>query len=99
MLSLKQQYYEDCTMDYALPADIEQRIDAQLASGAFASKDEVLREAMEGLERRQRGLSQLRQLVAVAEEDVAAGRVGTLDREKIKRDVRANISYAARLIG
>jgi Arc/MetJ-type ribon-helix-helix transcriptional regulator len=92
MLSLRQQEFEDCGMNYSLPADIEQRIDARLASGAFASKEDVLREAMEGLVRRQQGLSQQKQLVAVAEKDVAAGRVGVFDRETIKRDVRTRLA-------
>lgn len=79
-------------MNYPLPADIQHRIQAQLATGTFASEDDVLREAMEALERRQRGLKQLREMVAVAEDDVAAGRVGTFDREDIKRAVRERLA-------
>jgi antitoxin ParD1/3/4 len=84
-------------MNTSLPVDIQQRIDAQLATGVFASQEEVLREALDGLERRQRGLSRLREMVAEAEEDIAAGRVGTFDRDEIKRDVRERL--AARGIG
>lgn len=79
-------------MNQSLPPDIQQRIDAQLATGTFAKEEEVLREALDALERRQRGLTQLREMVAVAEEDVAAGRIGTFDCEDIKRDVRARLS-------
>lgn len=75
-----------------LPTDLQHRIQAQLATGAFSSEEEVLREAIDSLERRQRGLNQLRQMVAAAEVDVAAGRVGVFDREGIKRDVRARLA-------
>jgi len=79
-------------MNQSLPADIQQRIDAQLASGGFASEEDVLREALESLERRQHGLRQLREMVAVAEADIAASRVATFDRDDIKRDVRARLA-------
>jgi putative addiction module CopG family antidote len=77
-----------------LPADLQHRIQAQLATGAFSSEEEVLREAIESLERRQRGLNQLREMVASAEDDVAVGRVGVFDRDGIKRDVRARLARA-----
>jgi Arc/MetJ-type ribon-helix-helix transcriptional regulator len=79
-------------MTRPLPPDIQDRIDAQLATGAFTSEEDVLRQAIEALERRQRGLEQLRELVAVAEADIDAGRVGMFDREAIKRDVRERLS-------
>jgi putative addiction module CopG family antidote len=79
-------------MKQSLPADIQQRIDAQLATGGFSSEAEVLREALESLERRQRGLQQLRTMVVEAEADVAASRVGRFDRDAIKRDVRQRLS-------
>jgi putative addiction module CopG family antidote len=79
-------------MNHSLPADIQQRIEAQLASGSFTSEEDVLREALEALERRQRGLTELREMVAVAEDDVKAGRVGSFDRENIKRDVSERLA-------
>ena len=79
-------------MQYPLPADLQQRIAAQLASGGFESEEDVLREAIEALERRQRGLNELRDMVAVAEEDIAAGRVGTFERADVKRDVRSRLA-------
>jgi putative addiction module CopG family antidote len=79
-------------VNQSLPTDIQQRIDAQLAMGTFANQDEVLREALETLERRQRGLQQLRDMVAVAEADVADSRVGPFDREDIKRSVRQRLA-------
>lgn len=79
-------------MDSPLPADLQLRIDAQLATGGFASAEDVLREAIGALERRQRGLAQLQAMMAVAEEDVAAGRVGTFDRAALQRDVRNRLA-------
>ena len=76
----------------SLPPDLQQRIAAQLANGGFASEEDVLREAIDALERRQRGLKQLREMVAVAEDDVAANRVGTSDRRDIKQDVRNRLA-------
>lgn len=79
-------------MNQSLPADIQQRIEAQLAMGGFKNEEDVLREALETLERRQRGLKQLRDMVAVAEADVAHSRVGFFDRDDIKRDVRERLA-------
>lgn len=63
-------------MPLEISTDIQQRVEAQLATGAFQSEEEVLREAMDSLERRQRDLAELQAMVREAEEDVAAGRVG-----------------------
>jgi Arc/MetJ-type ribon-helix-helix transcriptional regulator len=79
-------------MPLPLPADLQSRIEAQLATGEFASDVEVLREAIDALERRQRGLRELRGMVAAAEEDVVAGRVGVFDRDTIKRDIRVRLA-------
>ena len=79
-------------MGSSLPGDIQQRIDAQLASGSFATEEEVLREALEALERRQRGLAQLRESVATAETEFAAGKIGLFDRDEVKRDVRDRLA-------
>ena len=79
-------------MNHSLPTDIQQRIEAQLASGIYSNEEDVLREALDALERRQRGLAQLREMVAAADEDVAGGRIGTFDRDEIKRDVRGRLA-------
>jgi Arc/MetJ-type ribon-helix-helix transcriptional regulator len=84
--------YEEIAMNYPLPGDLQQRIDAQLANGGFASPEDVLREAIDALERRQRGLAELQTMVSVAEEDVAAGRIEKLDRVAIKREVRDRLA-------
>ena len=41
-------------MPYQLSADVEQRVRAQIESGQFETEDEVLREAIDTLEKRQR---------------------------------------------
>jgi Arc/MetJ-type ribon-helix-helix transcriptional regulator len=79
-------------MNYSIPIDVLQRIDAQLAGGGFSSPDQVLREAIDALERRQRGIETLRAMVTVAEEDVVAGRVAPLDRAAIQREVRDRLA-------
>lgn len=79
-------------MTYPLPADIAARIQAQLATGEFADEVQVLREALGTLERRQQSLKHLRQMVAEAEADVAAGRVGPFDVEETIRNVRAELA-------
>lgn len=82
---------ESHPMPYQFPSDIQQSIQAQIASGEFESEDEVLRQAMATLESRQRGLQQLRQMVADADGDLAAGRVGPFDAQETKRSVRERL--------
>lgn len=65
-----------------LPTDIALRVHAQVASGAFASEEEVLRHAMDSLERRQASLEELRSMVRSADADIAAGRVGTFNVDR-----------------
>lgn len=74
------------TMSYQLPSDLEQRIQAQMQNGEFQTADEVLHAAMDTLERRQRGLQDVRQMVHEADADLAAGRVGPFDAERTKRE-------------
>lgn len=77
-----------------LPADVAARVQAQLATGEFPNADDVLREALDALERRQQSLRQLRDMVREAEEDVAAGRVGYFDAEATMRAVMARVEAA-----
>lgn len=79
-------------MPIQVPVDVQQRVEAQIATGAFRSEDEVLREAMDTLERRQRSLTQLQTMVRAAEEDAAAGRVGPFDVNATKRAVRERLA-------
>lgn len=74
-------------MSYEFPPDIEHRVRAQIESGQFQTEDDVLREAIETLEKRQHGLQELRQMVGEAEEDIEAGRVGHFDVDKTMKAV------------
>ena len=79
-------------MSYQFPPDLEQRIRAQLETGEFETEEDVLREALDTLEKRQRGLKELRQMVQEADDDIAAGRVSPFDAEETKRAVRERLS-------
>lgn len=76
-------------MGSQIPADVAARVQAQMATGEFPNADDVLREALDALERRQQSLRQLRDTVREAEEDVAAGRVGYFDADATMRAVMA----------
>lgn len=78
-------------MPYSFPSDLRQRIDLQLATGQFLDDDEVLREAISTLERRQQGLRQLTQMVRDADHEIASGQAHEFDAEKIKNAVRQRL--------
>lgn len=78
-------------MPYQLPADVEQRVREQIKSGAFQTEDEVLREAIDTLEKRQRGLRTLREMVREADEDIAAGRVGPFNADETKKAIKKRL--------
>ncbi len=78
-------------MQYDFPSDIQQRVQAQMESGSFETEDDVLREAISTLERRQRGLRKLQDMVREADEDIAAGRVGSFDADETKAAVRERL--------
>ena len=78
-------------MSLELPPDLEDRIKAQVESGQFETEEDVLREALDSLEKRQDGLRELRQMVREADADVAAGRVGEFDAEETRRAVRERL--------
>jgi putative addiction module CopG family antidote len=78
-------------MPYHLRADLEQRVRAQIESGQFETEDDVLREAIDTLERRQRGLQTLRDMVREADEDIAAGRVGPFNADQTKAAVKGRL--------
>jgi putative addiction module CopG family antidote len=79
-------------MSISLPADLAAQVQAHLATGQFASEEQVLREALSTLERRQRSIAHLQELVCAAEDDVAASRVAPFDRDELKREVRARLA-------
>lgn len=78
-------------MPYHFPADLERRIRAQIQNGAFETEDAVLREAMDTLERRQKGLARLQEMVREADEDILQGRVGPFNAHETKASVRARL--------
>jgi putative addiction module CopG family antidote len=78
-------------MPYHFPPDIEERVRAQLESGRFETEDDVLREAIDTLEKRQCGLRELQDMVRQADEDIASGRVGPFDADETKVAVRKRL--------
>ena len=84
-------------MAYEFPADIQERLHAQIALGHFQSEDDVLREAMNTLEKRQEKLHQLRDMVAAAEEDIRDGRIAPFDANQTKAVVRERLRKEGRV--
>jgi putative addiction module CopG family antidote len=78
---------ENCKCPITWPADVDARVQAQLATGEFPSADDVLREALNALEGRQQSLQRLREMVREAEDDLGAGRVGYFDADATLRAV------------
>ncbi len=78
-------------MQYMFPSDLRDRIEAQLALGIFSSEDDVLREAIETLEKRQQGQRRLRQMVQDAEAEIAAGSVDTFNADATKDAIRQRL--------
>lgn len=78
-------------MPYKFPPDIDERVKAQIASGQFVTEDDVLREAISTLESRQRGLKAIQDMVRVADDEIAAGKVGPFNAEQTKQAVRQRL--------
>jgi putative addiction module CopG family antidote len=78
-------------MAYKFPPDIEERVKAQIDTGHFQTEDDVIREAMNTLEKRQRGLQELQHMVREAQDDIDAGRIGPFDADETKRAVRQRL--------
>lgn len=74
-------------MPYTFPPDVEELIREQVESGDFTNEDEVIREALGALKRKQEHSQKLKAMIAEAEEDIANGRVGQLDLEASKQAV------------
>jgi len=79
-------------MQYQFPLDLEQRVQAQMQSGLFNNEDDVLREAIGTLEKRQKGLREVQEMVREADIDIAAGRVGMFDSDATKQAVRQQLA-------
>ena len=74
-----------------ISAELERRILAHIASGKCQTEEDVIREALDTLERRQIGLRALQQQVSEAEADIQAGRIGPFDVEATQRAVRERL--------
>ncbi len=79
-------------MPYPFPTDIYERVRAQIETGLFESEDDVIREAIDTLEKRQRGLERIRVMVREADLDIAAGRIAPFDADETKRIVRQRLA-------
>ncbi len=78
-------------MQYAFPSDLRHRIEAQLALGLYTNEDEVIREAIDTLEKRQQGLHKLREMVQTAEAEVVAGIIDSFNADTTKDAVRQRL--------
>lgn len=78
-------------MQYTFPSDLRNRIDAQLAQGMFSNEDDVIREAIDSLEKRQQGQRRLRQMVQDAEAEIAAGCTDSFNADATKDAVRQRL--------
>ena len=72
-------------------SDIERRVRAQIESGQFRTEADVLREAIDTLEKRQRGLAAVREMVREADKDIASGRAGPFQADETKNVVRIRL--------
>ena len=62
-------------MNITLKPEIEQFIQAQIATGRFASAEDVINEAFKLLQERERRVKELRQKIAVGTEQIERGEV------------------------
>ena len=76
-------------MNYQLPPEIDQRIQSQLVFGIYHSPAEVLSDALDALDERNRDLASIRRGI----EDVQAGR--TVSLEEFDKQIRTQFGFAA----
>lgn len=78
--------------NFSLPPDLEEFVSGQIASGAFATQGEIVREALMLLRDRQRlrelRLQDSRREVQLGLEQSARGESGDWDVEEMKAEVR-----------
>jgi putative addiction module CopG family antidote len=78
---------------YSLPPDIDERLSAHVATGAYQTRDEVLREALDALEERERTkLEEWHRKNAIAIEQSDRGEVQPLDLDAVMRRVEARLA-------
>lgn len=82
--------------NFSLPPDLEEFVSGQIASGAFATQGEIVREALMLLRDRQRlrelRLQDLRKAVQIGLEQCERGETGEWNVEEVKAEVRAKLS-------
>ncbi len=87
------------SLNVSLPAELENRVRAHVASGMFGSASEVIREALRLFEAYQSvqasTLAALKLDIAQGLADHAAGRAGALDVESIKAKGREILAAKA----
>jgi antitoxin ParD1/3/4 len=71
--------------------ELEQFIQAQLASGRFTNADDVINEAFKLLQEREQRLEELRQKISVGTEQIAKGQV--TDGEVVFARLQEKISH------
>lgn len=81
--------------NFSLPPDLEEFVSGQLASGAFATQGEIVREALMLLRDRQRlrelRLLDLRKEIQLGLEQSERGETSPWDVEEIKTEVRRRL--------
>lgn len=73
----------------SVPPDLQDFIDAKLASGSFQSVDEIAFAAMRALRDKEERHAQLKRDIADAQAEIAAGLVEDWEVDSIKRELRA----------
>lgn len=81
-------------MNITLKPEIEQFIQAQLATGRFASAEDVINEAFKLLQERERRIEELRQKIAVGNEQIAKGQVtdGEVVFARLQEKIQAKVA-------
>ncbi len=81
-------------MNITLKPEIEQFIQAQLATGRFASAEDVINEAFKLLQERERRIEELRQKIAVGTEQISKGQVtdGEVVFARLQEKIQAKVA-------
>jgi Arc/MetJ-type ribon-helix-helix transcriptional regulator len=80
-------------MPYQIPTDISERLEACLAGGSYRSEDEVLREALDALDEREREkLKRWQEGNAAALEQSQQGHSKPLDDEAVLSRLRQRLA-------
>ncbi|QEG27332.1 hypothetical protein GobsT_20860 [Gemmata obscuriglobus] len=83
-------------MTVTLTPELERIVNAQLATGQFATQEEVIAAGLRMLQRSEAGKeADLRALLDEADEDVVAGRVGPFDPVATAARVKAALAARA----